>query len=252
MAFDLVVRGGTVIDGSGGEPVVQDVGINGDRIAAVGIGLASGREEIDASSMIVTPGFVDIHTHYDGQVTWDSRIAPSSLHGVTTVVLGNCGVGFAPCRPAEHEVLIKVMEGVEDIPEVVLDAGVPWEWETFPEYLDFIAGRRYDTDIGTQVPHSPVRVYAMGRRGAEREPATASDLGEMRRLTREAVEAGALGVTTSRNLAHRTKAGKYAPVVGEDRGGRSPALAGRPAGTRDAACSSSCRTSRSIRRTRSP
>src|SRR5215475_9673814 len=147
MTFDLVVRGGTVIDGSGGEPVVQDVGIKGDRIAAVGTGLGSGREEIDASGRLVTPGFVDIHTHYDGQITWADRLQPSSGHGVTTVVMGNCGVGFAPCRPDQHELMIRVMEGVEDIPGIVLAEGIPWKWETFPQYLDFIGSRRADVDF---------------------------------------------------------------------------------------------------------
>jgi len=213
MAFDLVVRGGTVIDGSGGEPVVQDVGIDGDRITAVGRGLGPGREEIDASGRLVTPGFVDIHTHYDGQITWENRLAPSSGHGVTTVVMGNCGVGFAPSRSEHRQALVKLMEGVEDIPEVVMTAGVPWTWETFPDYLNVLERRESDIDFAAQLPHSPLRVFVMGQRGADLEPPTEADLSEMRRLTREAVEAGALGVTTSRNLAHRTKAGKYAPSV---------------------------------------
>ena len=211
--FDLVVRGGTVIDGTGADPVVGDVGIRGDRITAVGHGLEAGREEIDASGRLVTPGFVDIHTHYDGQITWENRLAPSSGHGVTTVVMGNCGVGFAPSRSEHREALIKLMEGVEDIPEVVMAAGVPWNWETFPEYLDTLERRESDIDFAAQLPHSPLRVYVMGQRGADLEPPTEADLAEMRRLTREAVEAGALGVSTSRNLAHRTKAGQYAPSV---------------------------------------
>lgn len=216
--FDLVIRNGTVADGSGGDLRQVDIGIRGDRIAEVGRIHASGRDELDAASLLVTPGFVDVHTHYDGQVTWDSRLSPSSLHGVTTVVLGNCGVGFAPCRPQEREVLIKVMEGVEDIPEVVLAAGIPWEWETFPEYLDYLAARTYDIDIGTQVPHSPVRVYAMGRRGAEREPSTVADMDEMTRIVQEGVRAGALGFSTSRTMFHRYKDGRLAPSItaGED------------------------------------
>lgn len=211
--YDLVVRGGTVVDGSGGEPAVQDVGIRGDRIIAVGTALGAGLEEIDASDRLVTPGFVDIHTHYDGQITWESTLSPSSGHGVTTVVMGNCGVGFAPSRAQHREALIKLMEGVEDIPEVVMAAGVPFNWETFPEYLAVLESQESDIDFAAQFPHSPLRVWVMGQRGADLEPPTEADLLEMRRLTREAIEAGAIGVSTSRNLAHRTKAGQYAPSV---------------------------------------
>src|SRR5690348_522370 len=207
MAFDLVVRGGTVIDGSGGEPVGQDVGIDGDRIAAVGIGLGPGREEIDAKGRMVTPGFVDIHTHYDGQITWENRLAPSSGHGVTTVVMGNCGVGFAPVRPGDRELVIRLMEGVEDIPEAVMANGVPWNWESFPEYLDAIEARPCDIDFAAQLPHNPLRVYVMGARGAAREPPTSIELEQMQHLTAEAVGAGALGVTTTRNLVHRFRDG---------------------------------------------
>jgi N-acyl-D-amino-acid deacylase len=210
---DLIIRNGLVVDGTGDEPRIADVAIDQGLIVEVGRVAGTGRDELDASSLLVTPGFVDVHTHYDGQVTWDSRVTPSSLHGVTTVVLGNCGVGFAPCRPHERELLIKVMEGVEDIPEVVLAAGVPWEWETFPEYLDWLDNRHYDIDIGTQVPHSPVRIYAMGRRGAEREPATAEDMAEMSRLVQEGVLAGALGFSTSRTLNHRYRNGQLAPSI---------------------------------------
>jgi N-acyl-D-aspartate/D-glutamate deacylase len=173
----------------------------------------TGKEEIDARGCIVTPGFVDIHTHYDGQITWENRLAPSSGHGVTTVVMGNCGVGFAPVRPTDHELVVKLMEGVEDIPDVVMTAGVPWNWETFPDYLDALEQRESDIDFAAQLPHSPLRVYVMGERGANLEPPTDADLAEMRRLTAEAVRAGALGVSTSRNYAHRFKDGRLAPSV---------------------------------------
>jgi len=230
--YDIVVRGGTVLDGSGGEPFRADVAVTGDRIVAVGEVTGSGREEIDATGRLVTPGFVDVHTHYDGQITWENRLAPSSGHGVTSVVMGNCGVGFAPARAEHRQALIKLMEGVEDIPEVVMAAGVPWNWETFPEYLDALEERQSDIDFAAQVPHSPVRVYVMGTRGAELEPPTEDDLMQMRRLVREAVEAGALGVSTSRSLAHRTKAGQLAPSVRtEDREAVALADGLRDAGT---------------------
>jgi N-acyl-D-aspartate/D-glutamate deacylase len=163
---------------------------------------------------VVTPGFVDIHTHYDGQVTWENRLVPSSCHGVTTVVMGNCGVGFAPCRPDQHDVLIRLMEGVEDIPHPVLVDGIPWGWESYPDYLRFLAGRRYDMDVCGYVPHAALRVYVMGQRGADREPATASDLAQMGRLLREAMAAGAMGFSTSRTLFHRSSDGRAAPTFG--------------------------------------
>jgi len=211
--YDLIIRGGKIYDGSGGEPFFADIAINGGVIVAVGDVEGSGREEIDASDRIVTPGFVDVHTHYDGQITWENRLAPSSDHGVTTVVMGNCGVGFAPSRPEHRKLMIKLMEGVEDIPEVVMAEGVPFNWETFPEYLDALEQRESDIDFAAQLPHSPLRVYVMGERGANLEPPTQEDLAEMRRLTAEAIEAGALGVTTSRSYAHQFRDGRPAPSV---------------------------------------
>jgi N-acyl-D-aspartate/D-glutamate deacylase len=210
--YDLVIRGGTVVDGSGGEPFVGNVAVKDGRIAAVGAVPGTGAEEIEATGLIVTPGFVDIHTHYDGQVTWSERLAPSSDHGVTTVVMGNCGVGFAPMKAHQRDTVIAMMEGVEDIPGAVMAEGVPFNWETFPDYLDALEQRRSDMDFCAQLPHSPLRVYVMGERGID-QPATDADLAEMRRLVAEAMEAGALGVTTSRTLAHRFRDGRPAPSV---------------------------------------
>jgi N-acyl-D-aspartate/D-glutamate deacylase len=209
--FDLVIRGGLVVDGTGSEPFEADVGVTGSRIAAIGAISDSAQTEVDAKCRIVTPGFVDIHTHYDGQVTWENRLVPSSSHGVTTIVMGNCGVGFAPCRSDQHDLLIRLMEGVEDIPHPVLVDGLPWTWESYPEYLDFLATRRYDMDVCGYVPHAAIRVYVMGARGADREPATESDLQVMARLVREAVDAGAMGFSTSRTFFHRSSDGKSTP-----------------------------------------
>jgi N-acyl-D-aspartate/D-glutamate deacylase len=210
---DLVIRGGTVFDGSGADPFVGDVAVNEGRIVALGRVPGGGREEIDARHLAVTPGFVDIHTHYDGQATWSERLSPSGLHGATTVILGNCGVGFAPCRPQDRELLVRLMEGIEDIPEVVMREGIPWNWESFPQYLDALAARRFDVDLGVQLGHAPLRVHVMGERGADREPATARDLAEMSRLAVTALESGAIGISTSRSLFHRTRAGKLAPTI---------------------------------------
>jgi N-acyl-D-amino-acid deacylase len=210
-SYDLVIRGGKVADGNGGKPFVADIAINGNRIVAIGKVSETGAEEIDAAGMLVTPGFVDVHTHYDGQITWENTLAPSSEHGVTTVVMGNCGVGFAPARAGDHELVVKLMEGVEDIPEVVMAEGVPWNWETYPEYLDALEKRHADIDFASQIPHSPLRVYVMGQRGANLEPPTENDLAEMRRLTKEAINAGALGVSSSRSLTHRFRDGRPAP-----------------------------------------
>jgi N-acyl-D-aspartate/D-glutamate deacylase len=211
--FDLVIRGGTIVDGSGGQPFRGDVAITAGEIREVGEVAGRGRDEIGAAGLLVMPGFVDIHTHYDGQTTWENRLKPSSEHGVTTVVMGNCGVGFAPCKPEERGLLVKVMEGVEDIPEVVINEGLPWKWQTFPEYLDFIAGRRFDADCAAYVPHAALRVYVMGERGARRAPSTPEDRQRMRELVKEALEAGAVGVSSSRSLAHQDSEGKTAPHV---------------------------------------
>jgi N-acyl-D-aspartate/D-glutamate deacylase len=211
--FDLVVRGGTIADGSGGDVFEGDVAISAGKIARAGKVSGGGAEEIDAKGKLVTPGFVDIHTHFDGQITWTDRMQPSSGHGVTTVVMGNCGVGFAPCRPDQHDLMIRVMEGVEDIPGIVLAEGIPWKWETFPEYLDFIGQRHADVDFAAQVPHAPVRVYVMGTRGADREPAMAGDIAKMSAIVKEGIEAGALGFSTSRSILHRLKDGRLAPTI---------------------------------------
>ena len=209
--IDLLLRGGLVVDGTGAEPFEADVAIGRDRIVAVGKIAGRARDEIDAKGLVVTPGFVDIHTHYDGQVTWENRLVPSSSHGVTSVVMGNCGVGFAPCRPDQHEMLIQLMEGVEDIPHPVLVDGLPWTWESYPEYLDYLASRRFDMDICGYLPHAALRVYVMGERGAAREPATAADLMQMAQIARQAVDAGAMGFSTSRTFFHRSSDGKSTP-----------------------------------------
>ena len=208
---DLVIRGGLVVDGSGREPFVGDVAISAGRIAAVGAVQGRGQQEIDAKGLIVTPGFVDLHTHYDGQAIWSDRLNPSSSHGVTTVVMGNCGVGFAPCRIGDRDLLCATMEGVEDIPGVVMREGLTWAWETFPEFLDQLETRPHDIDFGVFVPHSPVRVYAMGERGANREPATDEDLACMSALIEEAVRAGALGFATTRTTVDRRNDGEPVP-----------------------------------------
>jgi N-acyl-D-aspartate/D-glutamate deacylase len=210
--FDLIIRNGFVLDGTGSPGREADIAVAGGRIAAVGQIAGKGRHEIDAKGACVTPGFVDIHTHYDGQVTWENRMVPSSAHGVTTIVMGNCGVGFAPCRPTDHDLLIQLMEGVEDIPYPVLSEGVPWKWESYPDYLDFLAGRRYDMDICGYIPHAPLRVYVMGERGVARERATDADIAQMATLVREAMAAGAMGVSTSRTFFHRSSDGRTAPT----------------------------------------
>ena len=192
---DLVIRNGFVVDGSGEPGRLADVAVDGDVIAAVGSDIGPGIREIDATGLLVTPGFVDVHTHYDAQATWDPFLTPSSWHGVTTAVAGNCGVGFAPAAPDKHEWLIEMMEGVEDIPGAALTEGIQWEWETFPEYLDALDRREFVIDLGVQVPHGAVRGYVMGDRGAANEAATADDIDQMAELVAEGLAAGALGST---------------------------------------------------------
>ncbi len=213
VVHDLVVRGGLVADGRGGEPRLADVAVDGGTIAAVGAVPGRGAEEMDADGLLVTPGFVDIHTHYDGQATWDERMAPSSWHGVTTAVMGNCGVGFAPVRPDAHGRLISLMEGVEDIPGAVLDEGIDWSWESFGDYLTAVDRRPHDIDLCAQLPHGALRLYVMGERAAQLEEATPEDSAAMRRLATEALRDGAIGFSTSRTLNHRTASGDPTPSL---------------------------------------
>jgi N-acyl-D-aspartate/D-glutamate deacylase len=208
---DIVIRGGTIIDGTGAKGFAGDLAIDGDRIVAAGGKAGRARREIDADGLLVTPGWVDVHTHYDGQATWDPVLAPSSWHGVTTILFGNCGVGFAPVRPEHRAGLIDLMEAIEDIPGTALAEGLRWDWESFPQYLDALDQLPRTIDIAAQIPHHPLRVYVMGERGINREAATPADVAEMRRLTEEAIRAGAFGFTTSRTYSHKTNAGDLVP-----------------------------------------
>lgn len=208
---DLIITGGTLVDGTGTAARAADVAVDSGRITEVGTVQGGATRVIEADGLLVTPGWVDVHTHYDGQVTWDTELAPSSWHGVTTLVMGNCGVGFAPAQPDRHDWLIGLMEGVEDIPGTALAEGIEWEWETFPQYLDALEKRRWTVDVGTQVPHAAVRAYVMGERGAHNEAATAEDIKAMRAIVLEAIRAGALGFSTSRTMGHRAIDGELVP-----------------------------------------
>ena len=212
--YDLLIRAGTIVDGSGAPAFTGDVAVQGGLIVAIGDVDGAAHRTLDADGLLVTPGFVDVHTHYDGQATWDPLLTPSCWHGVTTAVMGNCGVGFAPMQRDRREFLIELMEGVEDIPGAVLAEGVDWGWESFPEYLDALEAKPHIMDLGAQLPHAALRYYVMGERGASREPACPEDLQRMAELTEQALMAGALGFTTSRTLLHKTARGEYVPNFG--------------------------------------
>ena len=211
--YDLVIRNGTIYDGKGGKPYLADLAVTGKIIAKIGVVKETGTKEIDAKGKIVTPGFVDIHTHYDGQVTWDPYLRPSTYHGVTTVVMGNCGVGFSPCKPEKRDWLISLMEGVEDIPGTALHEGIDWEWETFPEYLDILEKKPLAIDVGTQIPHGAVRAFVMGERGISQERASEEEINQMGKIVKEAIQAGAFGFSTSRTEKHRDSSGALTPSI---------------------------------------
>jgi N-acyl-D-amino-acid deacylase len=216
--YDILIRGGSLIDGTGAPARPADVAIRDGRIVAVGEALGQARETIEAAGLIVTPGFIDIHTHYDGQLIWDDELEPSFSNGVTTVIAGNCGVGFAPAEPAYRKQLVEMMEGVEDIPGIVLDEGLDWNWRSFPDYLDRIEQRHYTMDVAAKLAHSPLRVFVMKERALNHELANDDEIAEMARLTKEAMEAGAVGVSVSRILEHRSSTGAYVPgTFAEDR-----------------------------------
>jgi N-acyl-D-aspartate/D-glutamate deacylase len=208
---DLVIRGGKIVDGTGQKSFIGDIAVSDGKITEVGQVTGEAKREINADGRLVTPGFVDIHTHYDAQATWDPHLLPSGWHGVTTVVVGNCGVGFAPAKRDQHEMLIELMEGVEDIPGAALSEGIKWDWETFPEYLDALDRAPLAIDVGTHVPHGPVRTYVMGDRGARNEAATAEDISEMAAIVKKGIQAGALGFSTSRTMGHKALNGEPVP-----------------------------------------
>ena len=211
--YDLIIKNGTLVDGTGNKPVSADIAIKNGIISAIGDISGKANQEIDASNLIVTPGFVDIHTHYDGQAIWDSQLKPSSIHGVTTVVMGNCGVGFAPCKPEDRIKLVELMEGVEDIPAPVMHEGLDWQWETFDEYINALEKNKLDIDVCALLPHAALRVYVMGERAIRHEAATISDMERMRKISKEAVEAGAFGFSTSRTISHKSLKGEFTPTL---------------------------------------
>ena len=211
--YDLIIKNGIIYDGTGDKPFVADIAIKGRKIEAIGELDEVSKQTINAEGKIVAPGFVDIHTHYDGQVTWDPYLRPSTYHGVTTVVMGNCGVGFSPCKPEERDWLISLMEGVEDIPGTALHEGINWQWESFPEYLDILENKPLAIDVGTQIPHGAVRAYVMGQRGIDREEATQEEIDRMSQIVKEAIQAGAFGFSTSRTEKHRDSSGALTPSI---------------------------------------
>ena len=211
--YDLIIKNGIIYDGTGDKPFVADIAIKGRKIEAIGELDEVSKQTINAEGKVVAPGFVDIHTHYDGQVTWDPYLRPSTYHGVTTVVMGNCGVGFSPCKPEERDWLISLMEGVEDIPGTALHEGINWQWESFPEYLDILENNPLAIDVGTQIPHGAVRAYVMGQRGIDREEATQEEIDQMSQIVKEAIQAGAFGFSTSRTEKHRDSSGALTPSI---------------------------------------
>ena len=211
--YDLLIKNGTIYDGSGQASYQADIGIEENKIKTIGSINKKSKLLINAEGRIVTPGFVDIHTHYDGQVTWDPYLRPSTYHGVTTVVMGNCGVGFSPCKLKERDWLISLMEGVEDIPGTALHEGINWQWESFPEYLDILEKKPLAIDVGTQIPHGAVRAYVMGQRGIDREEASKEEIEQMAKIVKEAIQAGAFGFSTSRTEKHRDSSGSLTPSI---------------------------------------
>jgi N-acyl-D-aspartate/D-glutamate deacylase len=216
--FDLKITGGTVVDGSGNAPTTADVAVKDGKIVEIGKVSGAARRTVDATGAIVTPGFVDVHTHYDGQAVWDQALAPSSWNGVTSIMMGNCGVGFAPLRPGQADRLVKLMEGVEEIPGTVLYEGLDWKWETFGDYLNRLDQQPHTINVAAQIPHDPVRLYVMGDRAATQQPATEDDVEQMKSIVRDALKAGAFGFSTGRSDTHRTSDGRDTPAaVAEER-----------------------------------